>query len=551
MTFMIGLALASLLHGTAAVTYYVTEYSLFALALALLTWGLLNFFFLLILRRPGISASLSLAVVGFIILMSQFKFGVMWMTLTFLDILVIDGDTFSFLVQIFPVLKLWLIAGVLVIIPAAGLIWWIDPFRVPRPISLAGAAVCVAGIVPLSLAVPEQGYEPFQGINHLSSFSRSGVHAVSQLLAKGWIDADDKVSDPVPMTSDAACRPARRLPNIIAILDESSFDASVAPGIKLPPDYAAHFRSFDGKARSLLVEATGGPTWYSEYNLLTGLSARSYGKLMYYVTRIAAERVTRGLPQALARCGYVTYSLYPAMGDFLSARRFQTGVGIRHFIDQHGMGADVEMHPDSFFYDQTLQLFTRERSEAPLFVFTYLTANHFPWTLEYRPDLTPDWKAPGNTPEFDEYLRRQMMSARDYTAFVAKLKEEFPNEPFLIIRFGDHQPAISSKLLDPNAKPSDIARQVMRYDPKYFTTHYVIDTINFEPVDLSSASEALEGPYMPLMIQELAGVPLDPSFIEQKKIFERCAGKFFDCAGGAEARRFNRLLMDAGLIKSL
>jgi hypothetical protein len=56
---------------------------------------------------------------------------------------------------------------------------------------------------------------------------------------------------------------------------------------------------------------------------------------------------------------------------------------------------------------------------------------------------------------------------------------------------------------------------------------------------------------MPMMIQELAGVPLDPSFIEQKKIFERCAGKFFDCAGGAEARRFNRLLMDAGLIKDM
>ena len=46
-------------------------------------------------------------------------------------------------------------------------------------------------------------------------------------------------------------------------------------------------------------------------------------------------------------------------------------------------------------------------------------------------------------------------------------------------------------------------------------------------------------------------MPLDPSFVEQKKILQRCAGKFFDCAGGAEARRFNRLLMDAGLIQGL
>jgi len=50
---------------------------------------------------------------------------------------------------------------------------------------------------------------------------------------------------------------------------------------------------------------------------------------------------------------------------------------------------------------------------------------------------------------------------------------------------------------------------------------------------------------------DAAGLPLDPSFAEQKKIFERCKGIFYACAGGAEARRFNRMLMNAGLIKGL
>ncbi len=50
---------------------------------------------------------------------------------------------------------------------------------------------------------------------------------------------------------------------------------------------------------------------------------------------------------------------------------------------------------------------------------------------------------------------------------------------------------------------------------------------------------------------EAAGVPLDPSFAEQKKILKRCHGLFYRCAGGAEARRFNRLLIEAGLIKGL
>ena len=54
-----------------------------------------------------------------------------------------------------------------------------------------------------------------------------------------------------------------------------------------------------------------------------------------------------------------------------------------------------------------------------------------------------------------------------------------------------------------------------------------------------------------MVIQELAGLPLDPTFAEQKKIFERCKGVFYACGGGAEARRFNRMLMNAGLIKGL
>jgi hypothetical protein len=32
---------------------------------------------------------------------------------------------------------------------------------------------------------------------------------------------------------------------------------------------------------------------------------------------------------------------------------------------------------------------------------------------------------------------------------------------------------------------------------------------------------------------------------------QRCSGLFYACAGGAEARRFNRRLIDAGVVKGL
>jgi hypothetical protein len=75
--------------------------------------------------------------------------------------------------------------------------------------------------------------------------------------------------------------------------------------------------------------------------------------------------------------------------------------------------------------------------------------------------------------------------------------------------------------------------------------------VNFTPKDLSSALNTLDAPYLPLVIQEAAGVPLDPSFAEQKTILSRCQGQFYRCENGAQARRFNRQLIDAGLIKGL
>ena len=64
-------------------------------------------------------------------------------------------------------------------------------------------------------------------------------------------------------------------------------------------------------------------------------------------------------------------------------------------------------------------------------------------------------------------------------------------------------------------------------------------------------TDKIDGAYLPLVIQEAAGIPLDPSFAEQQEIMLRCKGVFYGCRDGAEARRFNRLLIDAGLIHGL
>ena len=541
-------ALVAAPHVAALVVMFATEDDLWSRTLFLLTWAVFNFSFLALLRRPAMAGAASLTLIVLLVLCSRLKHDVAQMTVDFVDLLIIDRGTVSFLLTIFPALRWVVLAVVLIGGPLTIAIWRLDPFRVRFLVALAGALASLAALTGTSLTWPDEPWRAYLDEGYVSKFASSGVIAVSDFLRVGVIDADAATPDHLNMPLEEACHPAARRPNIILVHDESSFDIRVAPGIKVPPGYGEHFRSFDGKQRTFMVEGNGGPSWYTEYNVLDGLSSRSFGRFSYFITRIAARHVERGLPLALQRCGYHTISLYPANGSFIGERDFQTTSGIEDFYDEHALGA-VDIEPDSFFYDKALQQFAIEPKTQPAFIYVYLAANHFPWDHRFRPNLLPSWKDPGNAPYVDEYLRRQAISAQDYRAFLVQLKKRFPDQAFLIVRYGDHQPDFTSYIIEPNLTDAQIEKRMSTYDPRYYSTYYAIDAVNFKPVASPVEMDKIDGAYLPLVVQEAAGLPLDPSFAEQKNIMLRCSGVFYDCGKGAEARRFNRMLMDAGYIK--
>jgi hypothetical protein len=543
------IALLVTFHLAALAILIATEAGAVPTLAFLLSWGFFNFCWIVLLRRPAVAAATSLAWLVLLILLSQFKHDVLLMTVNFIDLMVIDTDTVSFLLKVFPSLDTKVTVGAALLILALTLTWYFDPLRIRRSAAVSGAAACLIGLIGLALAFPSDPWEEFYGENYFSKFTRSGVTAISDLITRGVLESDATVTEKLAAAGATPCT-VRKPPHIIMVFDESSFDIRAVPGVKVPAGYGAHFESDDGAQRSLIVEGAGGPSWFTEYNVLTGLSARSYGRFADFVTRIAAGRVERGLPHTLRKCGYKTFTLYPMYGAFLSARHFQTTAGIQNFHDSEALGARF-LDPDSFYFDKAAATIAKERGKDPLFLLVYTAQNHFPWTFRFRPDLAPEWRDPGNRADIDEYLRRQHLSAVDYQAFVQRLKRDFPGEQFLLVRFGDHQPYFARNLIDPDQDDSMLARRIAAADPRFLMTYYAINALNFTPRDLSSAVNSLDAPYLPLIVLEAAGIPLDPSFAEQKKILQRCAGLFYRCHGGAEARRFNRLLIDAGLIKGL
>ena len=142
---------------TAFVLMYLNEGGIVANLVFILTWGLLNCFWIALLRRPLISAALSLAVIVLVILLSQLKYGIVWMTANFLDVWIINADTFSYLLSVKPDLGRDILIAAALIVPVLALLWWFDPVRIRRTSAAIGFAACLAGAHRRFARVPAGG----------------------------------------------------------------------------------------------------------------------------------------------------------------------------------------------------------------------------------------------------------------------------------------------------------------------------------------------------------------------------------------------------------
>lgn len=135
-------------HLAALALMYETETDFGSRLSFALSWGILNFFWIALLRRPALSGALSLTMVVVLVLLSRLlKHDVVQMTVNFIDLMMIDRDTVAFLFTIFPNLRWSVILAGLVTLPLMYALWWLDPFRIRRLPALACKLACLAALV--------------------------------------------------------------------------------------------------------------------------------------------------------------------------------------------------------------------------------------------------------------------------------------------------------------------------------------------------------------------------------------------------------------------
>jgi phosphoglycerol transferase MdoB-like AlkP superfamily enzyme len=441
------------------------------------------------------------------------------------------------------------IVAALILAPLLLVVLWRSDAK-PRPVpatrrlrAFGGAAAVVA----LAVVLAPQG--PF-----------------AQVYAKGmWLAMNDesfvsdfvtsirntRITPPSFQRADAAqanwgdlapdVAPPQRRPDIVAVLEESTFDPHMLTACQ---SSLCDARMFHADANTIAngwldVHTWGGGTWTSEFAFITGLPHTLFGPAGLYAPFNLAPRIRFTLPRLLDADGYRTIGIYPTDGDFMNGRDAYRDYGFDAFYGGGELGLDWDS-TDSDVFKALEHVIAIERPKAhgkPLFVFALTLYQHGPHMAPLKDNpapydqplfvgrLAPDDKVLDDWLNLNltNYLQRLSSSDTGMTQLEAYLRNA--GRPALLLHFGDHQPSFGGAI---NALAKSVPPAVA--DSQY-VTYYMLKGFNL-PIHREHYP-VLDIAYLGSLLLDSAGLPRDPFFTANTLLRDRCAGHDLDCHNAA------------------
>jgi hypothetical protein len=355
-------------------------------------------------------------------------------------------------------------------------------------------------------------------------------------------------------------KPESSRPTIILIMNESTFPPWLYRPESNDAIFANFFRSTDAQAHGLRVEIFGGPTWMTEFSVLTGIPSSCYGSFGAHVFYWATNQIHHSLPHYLKNYGYRTGLILPSLRELAGGDRFYPSIGFDDIRDRRMIGTMSYREPDAFYLNCALDWLSDHFSqgEGPAFLYVLTMSNHYPHDvqlMEEEGSLRSKVLADG---EFNEYLRRLRRSCRDYSDFRAQLARRFPDREFLIVHFGDHQPPFTARLRGgtaPRVVPQDPwldlikSGEIFPREELAYMTYFAIDGVNFKPEIGLDLPATIEPAYLSTLTLMAARIPLDGLHTFRYKLMKRHGGRlYFADENGKLAAQLNHNMIECGLV---
>jgi hypothetical protein len=459
-------------------------------------------------------------------------------------------STVTYLAGSFPLYTFGLLGMLISTVLAGYFIFRMDSTNISRwKAAVISGIFGVIGFLSLEYIGERRHMHLYYENRFVSTYYGSWPETIRTLVRGQLIEATPNSSGSL-FAGLGGCDTKSKKPHVIMIHQESMVPPSHFSGLDYDKSADPFFKSFDGKIHKMRVETYGGASWLTEFSVLAGVSTYSFGSMRQFVQAFMEGKVRETIPQVMLDCGYRNVLFYPMMKNFVSNARFYESIGLKEIFDMKDQAAPTTNERDRFYYGNALNEMEKhlQSSEKPLFTFIQTMSAHWPYNWKMFPDQEVRGGGADVHPEVNEYLRRVVIASKDYTWLKDELKRRFPNESFVILNYGDHQPSATRMLL---GQKDDIEVEDIKLatDGPGFLTYYSIETQNFKAPHMYDVP-VMDVPYLGLALLEAARLPLSPAYQERKRLMLQCEGRYHSCADNKAILSFHRKLIDSGIMES-
>lgn len=378
------------------------------------------------------------------------------------------GDGLTLLTTYYSKLQIVLGAAALIIGGAIIVLYYISSYRwdnvnykrsfVVVLISVAAAMGSTVGLIRLgtlstffgnlNYAYTDYGF-PYcfintsinKGISKPADYSKSSIQKILKKTKNG--------TDTTPTKKETD----NTKPNIIVLQMESFAYAQDFHNIKVSNDPTPNFTKLmkDYTSGWFEVPACGAGTANTEFEVLTGISAKFFGPGEYPYKGKLREKTLESMAYVLKNSGYSTYAMHDHRALFYNRNEVYANLGFDSFTSAEYMN-NIELTPTGWAQDKTMtgdimDILTKTKNPSFMHIISvqghgsYPTEQVFkdPYTTVTADNEETKWK-------YEYYVNETHQMDTFIGDLLSKIRKS--GEPTIVLIYGDHIPALDVKSAD-------------------------------------------------------------------------------------------------------